>query len=152
KAALHRGRARLQELSGSSRSSDETLPTDVSPAVRRYAALFNARDWDGVRDMLIDDVRLDVVDVERRRGRKEVGIYFSNYNSRSSWYMVPAILEGREGLAVLATPDSAHPSNFVQLIVAGDRIATIRDYHHIPYLIAGADVRQLRMTRGVSQP
>jgi hypothetical protein len=49
--------------------------------------------------MLIDDVRLEVVAATSRRGRKEVGIYFHNYEGRTNWYMVPARLEGREGLA-----------------------------------------------------
>jgi RNA polymerase sigma factor (sigma-70 family) len=144
KAALHRGRTRLLALSSGSRPDADTLPPDISPTIRRYAALFNARDWDGVRDMLIDDVRLELVDAARRRGRKEVGIYFHNYNGRTNWFMVPAWLEGREGLAVLATPEGVQPSNFIQLIVQGERIAAIRDFHHVPYLTADALITQLR--------
>jgi RNA polymerase sigma factor (sigma-70 family) len=139
KAALHRGRARLQVMSaqGSADAAD-VMPPEVSPAVRRYAALFNARDWDAVRAMLIDDVRLEVMDATSRRGRKEVGVYFHNYDHRTNWYMVPARLDGREGLAVLASAQGVRAINFVELTVHQDRIARIRDFHHVPYLTADA--------------
>src|SRR5262249_2260720 len=140
KAALHRGRARLQVLSETDLPGKDGLPADVSPAIRRYAALFNAHDWDAVRDMLIEDVRLEEVDATRRRGRKEVGVYFSNYSGRTDWYMVPARLEGREGLAVLVARDSALPRNFIALVAEGERIAAIRDFHHVPYLTTDARI------------
>jgi RNA polymerase sigma-70 factor (ECF subfamily) len=124
KAALHRGRTRLKC------SAPAEVDLEVSPTVHRYAQLFNDRNWDAVRDMLIDDVKLEVMDATSRRGRKEVGVYFGNYSNRTDWRMVPATLGGREGLLVLPS------GNFVELTVAGDRIAQIRDFHHIPYLTA----------------
>jgi RNA polymerase sigma-70 factor (ECF subfamily) len=140
KAALHRGRARLQDRAGG-RADAEVMPPDVSPAVRRYATLFNARDWDAVRAMLIDDVRLEVLEATSRRGRKEVGVYFHNYDGRTDWYMVPARLDGREGLAVLASAQSVRATNFIELTVDQDRIARIRDFHHVPYLTADAHIQ-----------
>lgn len=44
----------------------------------RYASLFNARDWDGVRALVSDDCRLDLVSKSQRRG-KQVGMYFGRY-------------------------------------------------------------------------
>jgi RNA polymerase sigma-70 factor (ECF subfamily) len=125
KAALHRGRTRLRTL-----SAPVEIDTEVSPTVHRYAQLFNARNWDAVRDMLIDDVKLEVLDATSRKGRKEVGVYFTRYANMPGWQMVPAILDGREGLAVLPT------GSFVELTIQADRIAMIRDYFHIPYLTA----------------
>ena len=126
KAALHRGRTRLRALA----MRPEATLVEVSPTVHRYARLFNERNWDAVRDMLIDDVRLEVVDATSRRGRKEVGAYFTNYAGRSGWRVLAARLEGREGLVVLPS------GNFVELTIQGDCIAQIRDYHHVPYLTA----------------
>jgi hypothetical protein len=94
--------------------------------------------------MLIDDVRLEVVEATSRRGRKEGGIYFHNYEGRTNWYRVPASLEGREGLAVLASADSGRADNFIELAPHGDRIARIRDFHHVPYLTADAHIVQVR--------
>jgi RNA polymerase sigma-70 factor, ECF subfamily len=135
KAALHRGRTKVGGL-----PEPLTIPAKVTATVHRYAKLFNERNWDAVRDMLIDDVRLEVLDATSRRGRKEVDVYFGRYSNRTDWRMVPATLEGREGLAVvselkggLEPPASV---NFVELTIDGDRIARIRDFHHIPYLTA----------------
>ena len=77
KAALHRGRVRLRELAGA--HAPEPPPRQISPAVARYVALFNARDWDGVRAMLAEDVHLDLVSRAQRTGRA-VGDYMSNYD------------------------------------------------------------------------
>jgi RNA polymerase sigma factor (sigma-70 family) len=137
KAALHRGRARVQALAASGDVAADVMPPNISPAIRRYAALFNARDWDGVRGMLIDDVRLDVVDATTRRGRGEVGVYFHNYDKRSNWHVVPAVLDGRQGLAVLTgVGGEQRLRTFIELTVAGERIARIRDFHHVSYLMA----------------
>lgn len=142
KAALHRGRLRLRDLSAANEAgtTPDVMPASISPSVRRYAELFNARNWDGVRAMLIDDINLEVVDATKRRGRKDVGVYFTNYSKSDNWYMVPAILEGRQGLAVLASPNDRHVRNFIELTVSGDQIARIRDFHHVPYFTSEARI------------
>jgi RNA polymerase sigma-70 factor (ECF subfamily) len=81
---LHRGRARLREP----QSEPPTL-TAPSPLIVRYADLFNARDWDGVRALLAEDVRLDLVSRVRRAGKRNVGNYFSNYDRFDDWHLVP---------------------------------------------------------------
>jgi RNA polymerase sigma-70 factor (ECF subfamily) len=134
KAALHRGRVRVQALS--KRNDSDVAVRPASPTVLRYAALFNARDWDAVRAMLVDDVRLDVVSATKRRGRKEVGIYFHNYDERSDWHLVPAWLDGREVLAVFSRSEDTRARNFIELTVRDDQIVQIRDFHHVPYLQA----------------
>lgn len=142
KAALHRGRLRLRDLSAANEAGEipDTMPANISPSIQRYAELFNARDWDGVRAMLIDDINLEVVDASKRRGRKDVGVYFTNYGKRDNWYMVPAILEGRQGVAVLDSPNDRYARNFIELTVSGDRIARIRDFHHVPYFMSEARI------------
>ena len=142
KAALHRARIRLRELSAGDAigATPDVMPAPLSPAIQRYADLFNARDWDGVRSMLIDDVKLDVVDATKRRGRKDVGVYFTNYSKRDNWYVVPAILEGRQGLAVLESPGDREAHNFIELTVSGHQIARIRDFHHVPYFTSEARI------------
>src|SRR5262249_6081075 len=53
-----------------------------------YAACFEARDFDAVRDMLADDVRLDLVNRLQRQGRSEVGEYFHRYAQSVDWRVV----------------------------------------------------------------
>ena len=109
-----------------------------SPTVARYVALFNARDWDGVRAMLLDDVRLDLVSRAQRTGRRQVDEYFTKYAGVSAWHLVPGWLDGREVLAVLRGPRETRPAYFIELTVVDERIAAIRDYHFVPYVARAA--------------
>ena len=68
KASLHRGRDRLQRLA----DEPATAPSAELPAIERrqlanYVDRFNARDFDALRRLLADDVRLHVRN-ERRFG------------------------------------------------------------------------------------
>jgi RNA polymerase sigma factor (sigma-70 family) len=135
KAALHRGRARLRELSGNA-----AKPRAVSPALARYAALFNARDWDGVRAMLVDDAKLDLVSRSKRVGREPVSGYFSNYDKVSDWHLVPGWLDGREVLAVFRDPRAARPGYFIELTLSDDRVAAIRDFRYVSYIAREAEI------------
>jgi RNA polymerase sigma factor (sigma-70 family) len=143
KAALHRGRARLRELTKAQRPA--APPRATSPALARYAALFNARDWDGVRAMLVDDVKLDLVSRWKAAGRREVSTYFTNYDSVTDWHLVPGWLDSREVLAVLREPRAARPAYFIELrLVDDDRVAVIRDFRHVPYIAYEAEIEFLR--------
>jgi RNA polymerase sigma factor (sigma-70 family) len=133
KAALHRGRVRLRALREA--APPASPPRPASPVVARYAALFNARDWDGVRALLAEDVQLDLVSRAQRAGR-EVGAYFTNYDLVFDWHLVPAWLDGREVLAVFAAPGAARPRYFVELTLVADRVTKIRDFRYVPYVTA----------------
>jgi RNA polymerase sigma factor (sigma-70 family) len=133
KAALHRGRQRLLQLRNAV-ADVEFAPPLPSPEIARYAALFNARDWDGVRAMLSEDVRLDLVSRSRRAGRRDVARYFSNYDRFSDWHLVPAWLEGREIIAVFRDLRDERPGYFVQLEFISGAIESIRDFRYVPYI------------------
>jgi RNA polymerase sigma-70 factor (ECF subfamily) len=132
KAALHRGRAALRRLSEAQAVVPGTRRT--SAALRHYARLFNAHDWDAVRSLLADDVRLDLVSQRKASGRRDVGVYFSNYERSTGWHLAPAWLDGREVLAVLADAGSETPRYFIELTWADARIATIRDFRYVSYI------------------
>jgi RNA polymerase sigma-70 factor, ECF subfamily len=143
KAALHRGRRRLRELTKAQRPA--APPRATSPALARYAALFNARDWDGVRAMLVDDVKLELVSRWKAAGRREVSTYFTNYDSVTDWHLVPGWLDSREVLVVLREPRAARPAYFIELkLVDDDRVAVIRDFRHVPYIAYEAEIEFLR--------
>jgi RNA polymerase sigma-70 factor, ECF subfamily len=138
KAALHRGRTRLRGLSKV--SSPAALRRETSQALARYAALFNARDWDGVRAMLVDDVKLDLVSRWKAAGRREVSDYFTNYERVTDWHLVPGWLDGREVLAVLREPGGARPAYFIELRLVDGRVAGIRDFRYVPYIAQEAEI------------
>jgi RNA polymerase sigma factor (sigma-70 family) len=131
KAALHRGRVSLRDAQAPESTSS------VSAALRRYVQLFNAHDWDGVRALLADDVRLDLVSRRKIAGRAEVGVYFTNYERMTGWHLVPGLLDGREVIAVheRAAP---RPSYYIELQWRDGRIAQIKDLYHARDLAAEA--------------
>jgi RNA polymerase sigma-70 factor (ECF subfamily) len=133
KAALHRGRASLR-----AQSVEDRPPPPTSPQIARYAKLFNARDWDGVRAMLAEDVRLDLVSRSQRAGSRDVGGYLTNYDALHDWHFVPASLEGREVLAAFRGPSDERPSYYVELTFANGRVAAIKDFRYVPYIATEA--------------
>ena len=140
KSALHRGRESL----GRKRAKAEHEPvaptgSAVSPTLAQYAALFEARDWDGVRALLTDDVRLDLVSRAQRSGRRDVSTYFTNYAGLRGWHVRPAWLEGEEVLAVFLHDEPA-PAYLVRLTLRGSLVAAIRDFRYVPYITRDAAV------------
>jgi RNA polymerase sigma-70 factor, ECF subfamily len=136
KAALHRGRTRLRELAQVSSTPARAQPH--SATLLNYAALFNARDWDGVRGLLLEDVKLDVVSMIRRVGRDQVGTYFTNYSRMRDWRLVPAWLDGREVLVAFRGGQDAQPAYFIEVTIREGGVAAIRDFFHVPYIVREA--------------
>jgi RNA polymerase sigma-70 factor (ECF subfamily) len=142
KAALHRGRARLREIA---REPDDTpVPALAEGELSRLAAYvdrFNSRDFDAVRNMLADDVRLDLVGKLRMSGRSEVGNYFGNYSRIADWNLVPGLVDGRPAALVFDPGDkSGRPAYFVLLEWGGDGLVNIRDFRFARYAIEGAEL------------
>jgi RNA polymerase sigma factor (sigma-70 family) len=135
KAALHRGRARLREWAEAQPPTPQ--PRQFSAAVTRYVALFNARDWDGVRAMLAEDVQLDLVSRVQRTGRA-VSNYMTNYDRYHDWRLAPAWLDGREVITVFRAPGDARPGYFIELTMNEDKIRYIRDFRYVPYIMQDA--------------
>lgn len=152
KAAMHRGRSRLRELA----QAPEDRPWPALAEAERarlaaYAERFNARDFDAVRDMLADEIRLELVNRTRMKGRKEVATYFSNYASVSDWWMAPALIDGRPAVLVRASADpAAPPSYFIVLEWSDNKIVGIRDFRYARYAVESAEVKALPSDGGVS--
>lgn len=138
KAHLARGRARLREINAKS----SQLPEAKSPsaAVARYAALFNQRDWDGLRALLADDVKLNQSTHPVRVGSADVGTFFSIYAKIDGVWLAPAWLDGREVIAVFENRLDTKPSYFMWLVWRGDKITFIRDYKYVRYVMADAEL------------
>ncbi len=135
KAALVRGRARLRLVEEEAAAPDLALRAQLD----RYASLFNARDWDGVRALIGDDCRLDLVSKSQRRG-KEVGMYFGRYE-KEDVALRPVRLEGRLALAA-HVGGAADPAYFILLGWEGDRVMSIRDFRYVPYIAREAEIEE----------
>jgi RNA polymerase sigma-70 factor (ECF subfamily) len=141
KAALHRGRTQLRELAD---EGDDTPRPTLSAADRArldaYVTHFNARDFDAIRALIADDVRLELVGKTRLNGKAEVSRYFGNYEKISDWHLVPGLVERRPAILVFDPNAPAAPPKYFMLVNwQADKVATIRDFRHAAYVIDGAD-------------
>src|SRR5204862_913505 len=128
KALLVRGRKSLQDEARAAALPMSSLKNDLE----RYATLFNARDWDGVRALIGDDCRLDLVSKSQRRG-KEVNMYFTNYE-RQDVRLRAVRVDGQLALAAHIGEAEA-PAYFILLdFDDAGRVRTIRDFRYVPYI------------------
>ena len=133
KAALHRGRATLKRHAAD--AADAAAPVAFSAAerakLRAYADRFNARDFEALRALLAEDVRLDLANRARLVGQ-EVGVYFTRYSENPEFRVRLCLAEGRPALAI---SDPKLAGDYVVMLEwRGGKIAVIRDYRHAPYV------------------
>jgi RNA polymerase sigma factor (sigma-70 family) len=138
KAHLARGRARLKEINATVGQRPDAKPT--SAAVARYVALFNQRDWDGLRALLADDVKLNQSTHPVRVGSADVGMFFSIYAKIDGVWLIPAWLEGREVIAIFEDRADPKPSYIMWLEWRGGQISFIRDYRYVRYVADDAEL------------
>jgi len=138
KAHLARGRARLRQINAQAYPLAQARP--ASAAVARYVALFNQRDWDGLRALLAEDVKLNQATYPPRAGRADVGRFFTIYAKFEGVWLAPAWLEGREVIAVFDNRADPKPSYFMWLEWRDGRISFIRDYRYVRYIAADAEL------------
>jgi RNA polymerase sigma-70 factor, ECF subfamily len=143
KAALNRGRMRLREFANEPEDVPQPALSDADrERLSAYVAHFNARDFDAIRAMIADDVRLELVNKTRMSGKAEVSRYFGNYDKISDWRLVPGLVEGRPAILVFdPNAPGAGPKYFMLLNWQADKVAAIRDFRHAPYVIEGAEYR-----------
>jgi len=137
KGHLARGRARLKEINA--RPAPPRVHAPPSAAVSRFVALFNQRDWDGLRGLLADDVRLQQSAHPRREGAAMVGMFFGEYSRLEALHLVSAWLEGRPVVAVFQE-GSPELSYFMWLDWRDGRITYIRDYRYVRYVLESAEL------------
>lgn len=134
KAALVRGRGKLRE----GVANDALAEASARASLEKYATLFNAKDWDGVRTLVGEDCRLDLVSKSQRRG-KAVGLYFGRYAKEAVTLRVVE-LEGALALAAFEGDGDA-PNYFILLDWEDGVVQSIRDYRYVPYIAREAEYR-----------
>ena len=142
KGHLARGRARLREINAQASALPEPLPQVRPPsaAVARYVTLFNERNWDGLRALLADDVKLIQSKHALRTGSADVGMFFTIYAKFDGVWLVPAWLEGREVIAVYKDRADPKPAYVMWLEWRNGQISFIRDYRYVGYILADAEL------------
>jgi RNA polymerase sigma-70 factor (ECF subfamily) len=140
KSALHRGRAELTKARKAAKSTPNTLTDEQSKLLHLYADLFNAHEFDRIRDMLSAEVHLELVSVETRDGKELVSGYYENYAKRTDWHMAPGLLEGQPAILAFDRHDpNARPLYFILLEADRDGIIRMRDFRYARYVMDDAE-------------
>ena len=145
KSALQRGRVRLREFA--KEPADVSLPI-LSDAMRarliKYVEGFKTGDFDTVRAMLADDVKLDLVATLRKQGKSEVGSYYAAYAAAQQWAYAAGVVDGRPAMVVYDRELSLEtPAYFVALDFVGDRLVSVHDFLYARYAMEGIDLSLL---------
>lgn len=147
KSALQRGRVRLREFAR--KPADVSLPM-LSDGMRArlttYVEGFKTGDFDTVRTMLADDVKLDLVAKLRKQGKSEVGEYYAAYAAAKQWAYAAGVVDGRAAMLVYDREISlGTPAYFVALDFDGDRVVSIHDFLYARYAMDGIDLSPLNL-------
>jgi RNA polymerase sigma-70 factor (ECF subfamily) len=142
KSALQRGRERLRQLAQSGEEPPApALARGERARLNAYVDCFNARDFDAIRDMLAEDVRLDLVTRLQATGRENVGEYFHHYGLVHHWRFAAGLADGRPAMLVF---DLSHPSDqpafFVLVAWREQRVVFIRDFLSARYALEGVQL------------
>ena len=136
KAALNRGRVKLASLPAQSAPA-RAATGDMSRLLRLYVERFNQRDWDGLRELISADARLQVAD--RFGGRLSDSPYFGRYERIADWRMALGVVDGRVAIVTLrADGDGWAPQSLVRLEIVDERVARVVDYRHCPWVLTNA--------------
>jgi len=137
KSALQRGRLALRQLGQTAEDTRLPLMSDADrQKMSAYVHLFRNGDFDAVRAMLADDVKLELVNRLKLEGRDKIGAYFTRYAEVTKWRFALGAVEGRPVMLVFdSTGPMEQPAHFVLLDWRNDRIAAIRDFLFAPYVM-----------------
>ena len=142
KSALQRGRERLRQLAAEPEDIDQPLSNELRARLTAYVDGFITGDFDAVRRMLADDVRLDLVGRLSSQGKAKVGQYYGAYAAAAKrWAYTTGVVEGRPAMLVFERQvDLETPAYFVALTFDGDRITAIHDFLYARYAFEGVSL------------
>ncbi|TPK88490.1 sigma-70 family RNA polymerase sigma factor [Mesorhizobium sp. B2-4-12] len=145
KSALQRGRVALRQLAET--PEDTRLPLMSDTDRRKIAAfvdLFRGGDFDAIRAMLADDVKLELVNRLHLEGRGRITPYFTRYAEVTKWRFALGAVEGQPAMLVFdSTGPMDRPAHFVLVDWSENRIIGIRDFLFAPYVLEATDWVQL---------
>jgi RNA polymerase sigma-70 factor (ECF subfamily) len=108
----------------------------------RYVEHFNAHDFEEVRAMLTEEVRLDLISRAQKQGIAELSKdYFANYSQLDDWHFTMGLIEDR--LAILVNDPhlgSAQPAYFILISWEDNKVALIRDYRYVRYVMQDVEI------------
>lgn len=146
KAALNRGRAKLASAPAPSPGVRSENP-ELAQIMQLYVDRFNRRDWDGVRELISADARLNVAD--RFAGKFGEAPYFFNYDRWPwPWKLALGDVDGEPVVIILQRgADTWSTYSAIRMNVVGEKIDRIVDYIHCPWIVPAAESVSVAGTR-----
>ncbi len=144
KSALQRGRVALRRLSQAPEDARLPLMADADRRmITAYVDLFRSGDFDAIRAMLAEDVKLELVNRLEWEGRDKIAPYFTRYAEETKWRFALGAVEGRPAMLVFESGAMEKPAHFVLVDWRHGRIAAIRDFLFAPYALESVDWARL---------
>jgi len=142
KAALSRARANIARTPRA-RFAEPAQPVaaETLMTLRRYADLFNAHNWDGLRALLAAESRLEVVSRVQHPRAVDAGYYdrYAAYTKTEDLRAEAGFVDGVPVIAIFSAPSSREPAYFVLLGWESGRVTSIRDFRYVPYIASEAE-------------
>lgn len=138
KAALNRARTKLAVSSPLVKPVHSADP-ELKKIMQLYVDRFNRRDWDGVRELVSADARLNVL--ERFAGKFADASYFFNYSNWPwPWKLALGEVDGEPVIIILQRgADTWTTYSVIRMNVTSDKVQRIVDYIHCPWLVPAAE-------------
>jgi RNA polymerase sigma-70 factor (ECF subfamily) len=140
KAALNRGRSKLESLQGRPTAARTSTPENKQ-ILHLYVERFNNRDWDGLRELISADARLLVAD--RYSGSFAAGGYLGVYSRmKQTWRLVMGEVDEEPSIILLNERDGEWEiEGIVRLDIGADgRVEHISDYQHCPWILTAGSI------------
>jgi len=108
--------------------------------ITAYVHLFQSGDFDAIRAMLADDVKLDLVKPAPTGRARQDWPLFHALCGRDEMAVRPRAVEGQPAMLVFdSTGPMDRPAHFVLIDWSESRIIEIRDFLFAPYVLEAID-------------
>jgi RNA polymerase sigma-70 factor (ECF subfamily) len=115
------------------------MPDAARQKMAAFVDLFRMGDFNAIRAMLADDVKLELVNRLKWEGRDKIAPYFTRYAEETKWRFSFGAVEGRPAMLVFECGAMEKPAYFVLVDWRHDQISAIRDFLFAPYALESAD-------------
>lgn len=134
KAALHRGRIKLRALKTAPRQAE--LDRRQRALLESYVDIFNRRDWDALQRLIHADARIEIVGITEIPAAGAP--YFGNYLKLPwEWRLSLSRVDGEPVIVHWRKSGNEWiPATAVRLWWRDGKVARIRDYVHVDYLLS----------------
>lgn len=139
KAALSRARSNISRSSSIAAKPAPPASAEAQATLRRYVNLFNDRNWDGLRTLLSEETRLDIVSrVQQRMVEAGYVDRYAEITTHEDMRAEVGFVDGVPVIAIFRPSSSPAPAYFMLLESSHGVVSLIRDFRYIPYIATDA--------------